>query len=103
MPEAESSFSTIANPILVTENYIFSGRECVDSDGKIGWLAESFSVDGARRSLWTMDGTLYGAGIVDRGSSGHPVVEIYGEALRVEPLRQMEMLRAVAAWCSGVN
>ena len=101
MAEAERNFTTTSNPVLVTENYIFEGRQCVDADGNVGWLAESLGVQGPKRSFWILNGTIYGAGIVESSDPGHVVVEIYGEARRVEPRREMDLLSAIARWNLG--
>jgi hypothetical protein len=103
MAEIESNQTAANNPIFITENYIVQGRQCVDSDGHVGWLAESFGVEGLKRSLWIVEGTIYGAGIVDSAGPGRPAVEIYGEAKRVEPQREMDVLRAVAHWSSATS
>jgi hypothetical protein len=101
MAEAESNFTTTSNPILVTENYIFEGRQCVDADGNVGWLAQSLGLQGPKRSFWVRNGTIYGAGIVESSDPGRVVVEIYGEAKRVEPQREMDLLGAIARWSLG--
>ncbi|HUB29530.1 MAG TPA: hypothetical protein VL967_07525 [Terracidiphilus sp.] len=98
MANAESEFAAANKPILVTENYIVEGQQCVDADGNIGWLAESLGVQGPKRSFWIVDGTMYGAGIVESAEPGHLAVEIYGEARRVEPQRETDVLRAIARW-----
>jgi hypothetical protein len=98
MAETESEFTAANKPILVTENYIVEGQQCIDADGHIGWLAESLGVQGPKRSFWIVDGTMYGAGIVESSVPGQVAVEIYGEAKRVEPQREMDVLRAIARW-----
>ena len=103
MAEIGSNQEAANSSIVITENYIVQGRQCVDADGKVGWLAESFGVQGSKRSLWIVDGTIYGAGMVESGVPGQPAVEIYGEAKRVEPQREMDVLRAVALWSSEVH
>jgi hypothetical protein len=98
MADTEHQNIDTKEQILISDGYIIEGRQCVNSDGELGWMARSLGAEGPSRSFWINSGTIYGATMVESMIPGRVEVEIFGEAKRVEPGMRFALLRAVGRW-----